>query len=108
MKYKYGNFTSNQLHEYKELLHKKIHWLLIYQETNYPNLLDYFSALQSHIAGLNELFDSVQFINLATTIECAKLEYLKTNFNHKEYRKLVLDAHAIVDSLPEMDGDENE
>lgn len=106
MKYKYGEFTENQIHEYKTILHSKIHWLLIYQESNYPLLSQYFSSLQFHIAGLAELIDSPQIIELADLVECARMEYESEKFNRFKYRKLILDAHSIVDLLPEV-GDEN-
>lgn len=106
MKYKYGEFTEEQMHGYKKILHSKIHWLLIYQESNYPQLIQYFNCVQFHIAGLAELIDSPQIIELADLIECARIEYESENFNHFKYRKLILDAHSIIDLLPEV-GDEN-
>lgn len=108
MKYKYGKFKKNQIREYKKLLHNKIHWLLIYEETNYSGLSDYIASLQFNIAGLAELIDSPQIINLSTVIECIRLEHEKDDCSHKLYRKLVFDAHSIVDSLPETDGDVDE
>lgn len=108
MKYKYGNFSEEQMRDYKKILHNKIHWLLLYKESNYEKLDEYFENLQCQIAGLVSLFNSYQLINLANTIECARLESLKDNYNHKTYRKFVLDAHDIIDSLPEKDCDINE
>lgn len=108
MKYKYGNFTQNQIHNYKAILHNKIHWLLIYEESNYPQLLDYFLNIQMLLAGLAELIDSPQIINLSTIIECARMEYESENFTHKKYRKIILDAHSVIDLLPEKDGEQNE
>lgn len=107
MKYKYGNFSESQMSEYKKILHNKIHWLLIYEENHFSNLVSYIITLQFHIAGLAELIDSPQIINLANVIENIRMEY-ENNHTHKKYRKLVFDAHSIVDSLPETDGDENE
>lgn len=107
MKYKYGKFTQNQLIGYKKILHNKIHWLLIYEESSYPGLTKYIVSLQKHIAALAELIDSPQIIYLANIIESILMEYNGTH-NHNDYRKLVFDAHSIVDSLPEMDGDDNE
>lgn len=107
MKYKYGIFSQEQLHEYKKLLHNKIHWLLIYEESSYPKLDEYISSLQFQIAALAELINSPQIINLADIIECIRIEYQKDSHNHKKYRKLVFDAHSVVDLLPETDGDSN-
>ena len=106
MKYKYGNFTEKQFHDYKKLLHNKVHWLLIYEESSYLGLLEYISNLQFYIAGLTELINSSQIINLANIIECIRLEYISPQHSHKKYRKLVLDAHSIIDSIPEGDNDE--
>lgn len=108
MKYKYGNFTQKQIHNYKKNLHKKIHWLLLYEESGYSDLVDYITNLQIHIAGLAEIIDSPHVVNLAAAIEAILLEYQKEQCEHKIYRKLVFDAHSIVDLLPEMDGDLSE
>ena len=108
MKYKYGNFSEKQMKDYKKILHNKIHWLLLYKESDYKKLDEYFDNLQYQIAGLVSLFNTYKLINLANTIECARLESLKDNYNHKTYRKFVLDAHEIIDSLPEKDCDINE
>lgn len=107
MKYKYGKFTENQIHDYKKILHNKIHWLLIYEENKYAGLNDYIFNLQLNIAALAELIDSPHIINLSNIIECLRMEYENNEHNHKLYRKLVFDAHSIVDALPEKDGDTN-
>ena len=99
MKYKYGTFNDNQFSDYIELLHNKIHWLLIYQENSYPKLDNYFNNLQLYIAALAELIPSPYIIDLANTIECAKLEFNNPNFNHQKYRKIIFDAHSIIDKI---------
>lgn len=99
MKYKYGTFNDNQFSDYIELLHNKIHWLLIYQENSYPKLNNYFNNLQLYIAALAELIPSPYIIDLANTIECAKLEFNNPNFNHQKYRKIIFDAHSIIDKI---------
>ncbi len=108
MKYKYGEFQDKQFHDYKQLLHNKVHWLLIYEETSYPGLTEYIKNLQFYLSGLVELTDSPQIVNLVNIIECILLEYMNPKHNHKHYRKLVLDAHSIIDQIPDRDGDSNE
>lgn len=108
MKYKYGDIPEKQFHEYKKILHKKIHWLLIYEESSYVGLSDYIISLQFYLSGLLELINSPELINLINIVECIKMEYENPSHAHKQYRKLVLDAHSIIDSIPEKDGDINE
>lgn len=99
MEYKYGTFNDIQFSEYIEILHNKIHWLLIYQENNYPKLDKYFDNLQLYIAALTELIPSPYIVDLANTIECARLEFKSSDFDHKKYRKIILDAHSIIDRI---------
>ena len=99
MKYKYGTFNDNQFSDYIKILHNKIHWLLRYQENGYPKLSIYFNSLQLYIAGLAELISSPYIIDLANTIECAKIEFESNDFNHDKYRKLIFDAHTIIDKI---------
>lgn len=59
----------------------------------------YFNNLQLYIAALAELIPSPYIIDLANTIECAKLEFNNPNFNHQKYRKIIFDAHSIIDKI---------
>ena len=54
------------------------------------------------IDGLNELlFYPEVIVELMSNLEAAFMETRKENFDYKVYRKLVLDAHALVDHIGE-------
>lgn len=101
-KTKYGTFSSEQLKEYKKKLHNRIHWFLIYYENNYPLLDKYFENIQYYLNGLDEVLKyPMEMVELIATIETARLEFNKPNCDPKVYKKLILDAHSIIDKLPD-------
>lgn len=106
-KTKYGQFSAKQLEEYKTKLHNQIHWFLIYYENQYEKLDEYFEEVQYFLNGLDEVLSyPMQMIQLIATIECARQEFNKPECNFRLYRKAILDAHSIINNLPEwQDGD---
>ena len=99
MQYKYGALPSEQIHAEKENLKKAIFILLPYKESRYELLDKYFESLLFRINGLNELFmNQPEIIKLMSLLEAARHE---TNFT--SYRKAILDATALVDSIKECD-----
>ena len=99
MQYKYGTLPTNQIHTEKEHLKKAIFILLPYKETEYELLDKYFDSLLFRISGLNELFmHQPEIIKLMSLLEAARYE---TSFT--KYRKAILDATALVDSIRECD-----
>ena len=99
MNYKYGDFSANQIHVEKENLKKAIFILLPYKESEYELLDKYFDSLLFRIAGLNELFmNQPEIITLMSLLEAARYE---TSFS--KYRKAILDATSLVDSIRECD-----
>lgn len=104
MKYKYGNYPSYQVDSYKRRIHSLIHWLLIYKEENDKILDRYFETVQYKLDGFNELMlHPVCMLEIMTLVESARLEFNKTNCNHENYRKIILDIHSLIDRLPESD-----
>ena len=104
MHYKYGQYTQEQVHAIKESLHNKIHWLLPYKEQNFKNLDNYFTQVQLKLEGYDELFNHpAVMVKIMTLIESARIESKKENFSHKLYRSFILDAHDLIDLLPETD-----
>lgn len=106
MQYKYGHFKDTQFEGHKKSLKKAIFWLLLYKDPktkdDYPNLdFDkYFDGLMRRIDGLNHLLSyPTEIITLLSTLQAAKLEADKDNFNFKIYRKLILDAGSLVDKI---------
>lgn len=100
METKYGCFSKTQMNLHKKYLHSSIHWLLRYKEQNYPYLEEYFSSLLFKLNGMNSLLNyPPEFVSLLSLIEGARLETHKSNFDFHAYRKAILDAHSLIDSL---------
>lgn len=106
MKYEYGEFTPEQLSDQKKDLHSKLFWLLLYRD---PKTCDeycgidvdkYLNGLMYRIGGLNDLLGNPSgLVTLMSVLQAVKTENNKDNFDYSVYRKLVLDAHSVVDSL---------
>lgn len=106
MKHLYGYFTDEQMDEYKTKLHKDVFWLLIYKDPNkiedFPNVdyEKYFEGLMLRINGLNELLSHpMEIVEMMSVLEAALLETRKEIFDFKTYRKLIFDAHSLVDKI---------
>lgn len=95
------SFSYSQINEYKKRLHSKIHWLLIYKETEDCDCFDeYFDNLMNYIVALNKVFNqNPMVIELLVILQMAYDESKKDNFNFKTYRKYILDSHNIVDKI---------
>lgn len=102
----YGHFDDLQIEEYKEKLHKEMFWLLLYKD---PKTKDefknvdfekYFINLMKKIDGLNTLlFYSVEIVAIMSLLQAALNETRSDDFNYRSYRKLILDAHSLVDKI---------
>lgn len=108
---KYGDFTNEQWAEYRERLHKKMFWLILYKdpETNgeYGDIdFDrYFENLMKELNGLSDLLLSPDgLLEMLSILEAAYIESKKENFNYRTYRKFVLDAHNLLDRIEWKDG----
>lgn len=106
MEYKYGELTEEQFGKYKIKLHKELFWLLIYKDPKTKTKFEYvdydkfFDGIMRKLNGLNRLFNyPSEFIELLSYLEAAKIEAESENFNYPAYRKLILDAHAVVDKI---------
>ena len=106
MKHLYGYFTDEQMENYKTKLHKDVFWLLLYKDPNkkkdFPNIdfEKYFEGLMLKINGLNELLSyPTEIVEMMSVLEAALLETRKENFNFQTYRKLIFDAHSLVDKI---------
>ena len=104
--YKYGKFTEEQIEGYKKKLHDKIFWLLLYKD---PKIKDefanidfykYFDYVMKEINGINEMFNyPYEIVELISVLEAAWLESLQPDYEYQAYRKLIFDAHRLVDQL---------
>ena len=102
--YKYGEYPSCQIHDYKKKLHALVHWCLIYKEENDQNLDNYFTIVQCKLDGYNELMQyPTHMVEIMNLVESARLESQKDDYSHKIYRSLILDIHSLIDQLPEED-----
>lgn len=106
MKHLYGYFSDKQMDNYKVKLHKELFWLLIYQDpetkNEYPNVdfNKYFDGLMKRMNGLNKLLSyPAEIVAIMSLLEAALIETEKIEFDYQTYRKLVLDAHSLVDKI---------
>lgn len=105
--HKYGSFTETQIDEYKKKLHKKIHWLLLYKDPNIQrdeevNFQQYYFWLMKSISGANSLLRYPnEMVELLSVLQEARKESYKEDFDFGIFRKLILDAHSIVDRIGE-------
>ena len=104
--FEYGECTVHQVEFYKTKLKKKIFWLIIYTDPNtnepykdfdvkkfHKNLIEEFSSFNSMFDFPDDFLEIVNCLNEAFDI----LE--SDNFDFQKYRKLVLDAGALVKSM---------
>lgn len=106
MKHIYGYFSDEQMENYKTKLHKDVFWLLLYKDPNKINDFasvdyeKYFDGLMLKINGLNELLSyPVEIVEIMSVLEAALLETRKEEFNFQTYRKLIFDAHSLIDKI---------
>lgn len=101
MEHKYGNFPTSQFEEYKKRLHSMIHYFLIYVEENKESILEgYFDVVQTKLAGLNQLLlEPSEVVEIMVLVEAARNEFHNIPFDRKKYRKLILDAHGLINRL---------
>lgn len=99
-------FNKEQLNEYRERLHKKMFWLLLYKDPatkeayEYVDFSKYFNFLMKELGGLNELLSNPpHLIETMSVLLAAYNETTNTPFVYANYRKLILDAHNILDRV---------
>ena len=103
---KYGTFNNEQMEKFKVKLHKELFWLLIYKDPetkdDYSNVdfEKYFKGMMKKINGLNSLlFYPYEIVSIMSLLEAALIETQLDDFDYKIYRKLILDAHNLVDKI---------
>lgn len=103
---KYGNFPKKQISNHKNELHDNVLALLYMKEEKCETLDNYFHSLLWKLNGYNEIFGNQPvMIDIMSNLEEARIEALKDFYNHRKYRKLVLDAFNMLDKLQESDGE---
>lgn len=100
METKYGTIPDSQFESYRKRIHSLIHWLLVYADRQDPTLPDYFSTVQFKLLGLNSLLNyPIQIVEMMNLLESAKIEYSKPDYDHRLYRRTILDLHDLVDRI---------
>lgn len=101
--HKYGEFKECQVDYYQDKLRKKIFWLILYTDKKTKNDFDSVDVVRYHenllleISSCNELLKFPKdFVELINSLETALIILKSGKFNFNKYRKLVLDAGAIV------------
>lgn len=115
MEHKYGTFHSKQFEKYKVKLHKDLFYLLLYKDPETSDQFKnvdfdkYFIGTMRKIDGLNELlFHPSEIVEMMTLLEAAFKLSKTDEFEYSIYRKLVLDAHNLVDKICSSGGDCND
>lgn len=109
MKYKYGEFSVEQIAETKKKLRKRIFFLLLYadpektEEYKCVSVDDAIESVLCAIGGFNELLGfPEELVEVSCLLNAALIEHKKTDFNFAKYRKLILDAGNKVLKIREV------
>ena len=95
---KYGEYTEEQIIAFRKKLHTWIHYCLVYVEEQPAYLEQYMIKVQRKFQGLNELLEySPKLVEIMNLLEAARIEFEKNGKKTELYRKLILDAHKVID-----------
>lgn len=99
----YNKIPLDQLSKEKKYLTSSIFKLLPYKQEGYEHLDNYFESVLQRLIGFNSIIDSqTEMITIISLIEYARKE---TDFT--KYRKAILDACGIMQSVVIIGGDCN-
>lgn len=110
MKYKYGEFTNEQIHETVVLMHSEIHKLLLHKDKKIDeklfesdeDFINYFKNLLFRFGGLNELLGEPQtMVDFMSTLQAAYDEVTSKHFRYLTFRKAILDCHGYIKEMTE-------
>lgn len=109
IKHKYGQFSTEQMHEMKEGLRKRIFFLLLLVDKKTANeykgvdVEKTFESLLTEFGGLNEILGyPAEIVSVLSLVNAARLEYESSDFSWQRYRKLILDAGSEVEKIKEV------
>ena len=110
MNTRYGTYSSDQIHSTKLSIRKSIFFLLLYVDPNESerykdvDVVSAFNNLQHKLNGLNHiLLEPPELVETMSLLESALLEYTSECFDWHLYRKLILDAGAMIMRVKEGD-----
>ena len=102
MTYKYGEVPPNQIAAEKKYFLSAIYKLLPYKEESFEFLDNYFESVLQRLIGFNRLSG---FQPEVITI-MSLLEYARQEKDFSKYRKAILDACGLVESIKESDAND--
>lgn len=110
MKYKYGEFTNEQINETVVSMHNDIHKLLLHKDRNITeqifnseeDFVSCFTNLLFRFGGLNELLGEPQtMVDFMSTLQAAYDEVLSEHFHYQTFRRAILDCHGYIKEMVE-------
>lgn len=111
VEHRYGEFSTDQIHEAKEKMRKQIFFLLLIVDPKCANeyadvnVNEAFENALGWFGGLNGLLEyPTEFVEVMALVYAAYLEYQKPQLNWSHYRKLILDAGSAVHKIKEGGG----
>ena len=110
MKHKYGNFTEEQMSLTKKSIRKQIFFLLLCVDPetkdNYTHVdvSEAFKGLLYKLDGLNSVLGEPQeLVDTISLLEEALIQYNEPKFDFRTYRRLILNAGSLIDTIREVD-----
>lgn len=104
--HEYGKFKLDQVEYYQTKLRKKIFWLVLYTDKNTKedfsnvDVVKYHESLLFEISSLNKLLlYPKDFVEIINTLDSALTILKSDHFSFLKYKKLVLDAGALMQRL---------
>jgi hypothetical protein len=99
----YNKIPLDQLSKEKKYLTSSIFKLLPYKQEGYEHLDNYFESVLQRLIGFNSIIDSqAEMITIISLIEYARKEA-----DFTKYRKAILDACGMMQSVVIIGGDCN-
>lgn len=110
MKHKYGSFTESQMLLTKKSIQKQIFFLLLCVDPKtkgdyaHINVEEAFKGLLYKLDGLSSVLGKPQeLVDIISLLEEALIKYTEPNFKFQTYRRLILGAGSLVDTIKEVD-----
>ena len=110
MKHKYGNFTETQMTSTKKSIRKQIFFLLLCADPKtkdkyiHVDVSEAFKGLLYKLDGLNSILGEPQeLVDTISLLEEALIKYEEPKFDFRIYRRLILSAGSLIDTIREVD-----
>ena len=110
MIHKYGSFTESQMQLTKRSIRKQIFFLLLCVDPetkgNYThiNVEEAFKGLLYKLDGLSSILGEPQeLVEVISLLEEALIIYSSPSFRFRDYKRLVLGAGSLIESIKEVE-----